>query len=96
MTSPARFAGIDLGLETISEPCDTGHRVLFYFLLYLSVNIKGDKIMSDIQAAIVLTVAQNAGNGSGWIYETASPSIFAAAVVCAFVFGIIVIADIIS
>ena len=52
--------------------------------------------MNDIQAALVLTMAQNAGNGPGWIYETASPSIFAAAVVCAFIFGIIVLVDIIS
>lgn len=50
----------------------------------------------DIQTAIVLTAAQNAGNGQGWIYESITPSVFAAAVVCALIFGIIVIADIIS
>lgn len=40
LTSPARFADIDLGLETISEPCDACHRVLLYFMGTLSVNKK--------------------------------------------------------
>ena len=41
LTSPARFADIDLGLETMSEPCDNGHGVLLFLEGLPLINKKG-------------------------------------------------------